>query len=255
MGATGDEILLQKGSLPKDPVQALSKAIKQFGATLVVIEPLSRFVRIGDFNSYGEVTKALEPLIDLARSSGCHILTLHHTGKGERESGDSVLGSTAFFASVDTLLIMRLKDRNHCLHSVQRHGENLPETVAHLDPVTGRISSGGELEGFQVRAYRSKVLDAMGEDSLTEVDIKQLVGGNSTHTAKALRGLRDEGLVTRTGAGKKGDPFFYTKSEKSSILDSPIEVNRENEKSASAISSVDWEVAVGTDGLPLFFVA
>jgi putative DNA primase/helicase len=240
IGTDGKDILVPQGFMPKDPFRFLSEAIEESGASLVVIDPLSRFLRINDFNSYGEVSKGLEPLIDLARMSGCHILALHHNSKGDRDGGDSVLGSTAFFAGVDTLLMMRRKESNRCVYSEQRYGENLPETVAHLDLQTGRIIPGGELKAVQIAAYQTKVLEALEHDTLNEPDLKIRVGGNSTHTAKALRQLVDDGVVQRTGEGKKGNPYLYAKREENSILDFTPKANPANENDEAWMDAVNF---------------
>ena len=241
MGSSGEDIRVHTGRVPGNTLQALSAAIEEVRPTLVIIDPLSRFLRVTDFNSYGEVTKALEPLIDLARESGCHILALHHNSKGERDGGDSLLGSTAFFAAVDTLLIMRRRENNRFVYSEQRYGENLPETLVNLDKQTGKVTHGGTLEMTQIDAYRSKVLDALGDETLTESDIKERVGGNSTLTGKALRVLCiDDGPVKRTGEGKKGDPYLYTNREKSSILDFTTKANPESETDDDWIHAVNF---------------
>ncbi|MCA1578343.1 MAG: AAA family ATPase [Acidobacteria bacterium] len=240
MGSAGEDILVHTGRAPTNALQALSTAITQSQPALVIIDPLSRFLRVADFNSYGEVTKVLEPLIDLARESGCHILAVHHNGKGERDGGDSLLGSTAFFGAVDTLLIMRRKENNRFVYSEQRYGENLSATLAHLDKETGKVTPGGALETIQIDTCKRRVLESLGEETLTEPEIKERVGGNSTHTSKALRELCTEGAVQRTGAGKKGDPYLYAKisEAKSSILDFTPKTNSENNPDD------DWKDAV-----------
>jgi predicted HTH transcriptional regulator len=141
---------------------------------------------------------------------------------------------------MDTLLIMRKKENNRCVYSEQRYGENLPETVAHFDPQTGRVLPGGELKAVQIAAYRTKILEAIGSDTLTEPDIKEGVGGNSTHTAKALRELVDDGVVRRTGAGKKGQPYRYAKHEESSILDFTPKANPESETDDAWMNAVNF---------------
>lgn len=89
MGASGPDIIIYTGRTPDDAIGGLEKAIEEYTLALIIIDPLSRFVRVTDFNSYGEVTRGLEPLIDLARASECqcHIMAVHHNGKGEREGG------------------------------------------------------------------------------------------------------------------------------------------------------------------------
>lgn len=221
MGAQGPDILIHTGRAPDDALAALREAIDEHSPLLVIVDPLSRFVRVRDFNDYAEITRGMEPLIDLARLTGCHILCVHHCGKGEREGGDALLGSTALFGAVDTALLMKRRDQARTLHTVQRYGEDMPETVAHLDAETGIVTAGGDLAALQLEERKRAVLEAMGEESLTEPDIKERVGGNQTVTAKAVRALYDSGELARTGAGKRGDPYHYQKAnaepEKSSI--------------------------------------
>lgn len=247
MGARGAGIHIHTGRAPSDALVALQTAIDELEPLLVVVDPLSRFVRVRDFNDYAEVTRGMEPLIDLARATGCHILCVHHCGKGERDGGDAILGSTALFGAVDTLLLMNRKAQARTLHTVQRYGDDMPETVAHLHAETGIVTAGGELATIQIEERERVVLDAMGDESLTEQDIKERLGGNQTITAKAIRALYEAGKLKRTGAGRRGDPYHYqraeTASEKSSILDSvnmSNPENRENRESTEADDDAHW---------------
>lgn len=214
MGANGAAIMIHTGATPKDVLTALEAAIEEHSPVLVIIDPLSRFVRVTDFNSYAEVTRQLEPLIDLARSSACqtHIMALHHNGKSGdvREAGDAVMGSTGFFAAVDTLLTMRKREKARTIESAQRYGEDLPETIIHLDPETSRVSAWGDMKSFTLNERKKAVLDIMGGDPIPEATIKELVGGtNGGLTSKAVRVLFDDGALSRSGGGKKGDPYCY----------------------------------------------
>jgi hypothetical protein len=245
MGANGRDIIVHTGRTPDDMLGELDAAIEEHSPSLVIIDPLSRFVRVTDFNSYGEVTRGLEPLIDLARASECqcHILAVHHNGKGEREGGDALLGSTGFFGAVDTLLIMKRREQTRTLHTIQRYGEDMPETVAHLDAETGIVTAGGDLAALQLEDRKRAVLEAMGDESLTEPDIKERVGGNQTVTAKAVRALYESGALARTGAGKRGDPYHYQQANsealKSSILDLTKIDNPENRENRES-DEPDW---------------
>lgn len=247
MGAQGADIHIHTGRTPDDALTALQAAIDELNPVLVIIDPLSRFVRVRDFNDYAEMARGMEPIIDLARVTGCHILCVHHCGKGEREGGDALLGSTALFGAVDTLLQMKRKDQTRTLHTIQRYGEDMPETVAHLDAETGIVTPGGELATLRIEECKRSILEAMGDESLTEPDIKERLGGNQTLTAKAIRALYESGALARIGAGRRGDPFRYQKSdavsEENSILDSTdIEnrENRENRESTEDDREPDW---------------
>lgn len=214
MGANGSNIIIHSGATPKDALTALAIAIEQHAPVLVIIDPISRFIRVADFSSYGDVTMALEPLIDLARNSSCqtHVLATHHNGKAGdlREGGDAILGSTAFFGIVDSLLTMRKRERVRTIESTQRSGEDLPETIVHLDPETGLIDAAGNMDQFMLSERKKQILVSIGPDPQSEAAIKESVGGtNGGLTSKAIRELRDEGKLIRSGTGKKGDCFMY----------------------------------------------
>jgi hypothetical protein len=211
MGASEENILIYTGGTPNDALTALEEAIEEHSPALVIIDPLSRFVRVGDFNSYGDVTRGLEPLIDLARYAECqpHILAVHHNSKAEREGGDALLGSTGFFGAVDTLLTMRKRNNVRTLETIQRYGQDLPETVVNLDVETGVVTPGGDMQALQLAERKAEVLGSLDDEELTEADIKERVGGPKGLTSKAVRVLLEEGLLERTGAGKKGDPYLY----------------------------------------------
>ena len=233
MGANTDNIIIHTGSTPKDAVTALEAAIDEHSPVLVIIDPLSRFVRVTDFNSYAETTRALEPLIDLARLSKCqtHIMALHHNGKGGdlREAGDAVMGSTGIFAAVDTLLTMRKREKVRTIESTQRYGEDLPETIVHLDPITGNVEAVGDMKTFALNERKAAVLEVIGGDPITELAIKeQITGTNSGLTSQAIRALFDDGVLQRSGKGRKGDPFCYWRAKTISDRDSEDPTNFED---------------------------
>ncbi len=214
MGANGANILVHTGKTPQDTISALDALIEEHSPVMIIIDPLSRFVRVTDFNSYAEMTRVLEPLIDLARisTSGTHILALHHNGKGGdiREAGDAVMGSSGIYGAVDCLVTMRKKEKVRTIESSQRYGEDLPETIVHLDQVTGIVSAAGDMKEFTLNERKKAVLDVMGDDPLTEAAIKELVTGtNGGLTSKAVRALFENGALERSGGGKKGDPYLY----------------------------------------------
>jgi hypothetical protein len=235
MGAIGENIIVHTGATPADAIAALSIAVKEHSPVLIIIDPLSRFVRVTDFNAYAEVTRELEPLIDLARLSECqaHILCCHHNGKGGdmRDGGDAVMGSTGFFAAVDSLLTMRKRERARTIESTQRYGEDLPETIVHLDPESGSIEASGNMEEFTLNERKKAVLDALGTEPIAEAGIKELVGGtNGGLTSKAVRALFDEGKLSRIGKGKKGDPFLYSRRQSEVIYFPPACSDEEIER-------------------------
>ena len=107
---------------PQFALKALEELILRYKPALIIIDPLSRILRVADFNDYASMTRGLEPFIDLARKTNVHLLALHHEGKGDREGGDAILGSTALYGAVDCHIQMRKKGNHRTVSTTQRYG-------------------------------------------------------------------------------------------------------------------------------------
>ncbi|MGI8854452.1 MAG: AAA family ATPase [Thermomicrobiales bacterium] len=221
MGITGERILIHTGSAPGNALEALTVAVAEEQPVLVIIDPLSRFVRLMDVNAYGEVTRAMEPLIDLGRTSGCHILCVHHLGKGERGGGDSLLGSTALFGAVDTLLIMKRREQVRIIETIQRYGEDVPATVALFDPATHIVSAGDDYVTQQLTEVKAHIVAHLVGALLTEEEIIAQTTGDTGIIGRAIRALVEEKRLVRQGAGKRGSPYRYTLFSPPAAIDEP----------------------------------
>ncbi len=224
MGAADEPVLIHTGAAPQDAVTALRSVIEEVVPVLVIIDPLQDFAKVRDMNDYSGVHAALYPIRDLARETGTHIMLLHHNNKA-----DDLLGSTQLFGIVDTLLLMSRREEARTIRSIQRYGEDLPETLLLLDKETGIVSPAGDYRERQLDLIGKTVLEVIGDEELTEPDIRERVGGNESLTAKAIRHLHGSGQLARKGAGKRGDPYVYSVSR----LDT-IDTNRETEKGEMA---------------------
>lgn len=211
MNASADEIFVAFGT-PEGVLAGLQLAIADQEPLLTIIDPLSRIVRVRDFNDYGAMSRALEPLIDLARKTSSHILTLHHDGKGEREGGDALLGSTALFGAVDCHIQMKKRERGRTILSTQRYGEDMPEQVIELNAGTGLVTARGDLQAVILADKKAELLHAINDtEELTEADLKERVGGTQGGISKAIRALVENAQLIRSGEGKKGNPYTYRK--------------------------------------------
>lgn len=214
MGATCEPILIHVGAAPASSAQGIAElaaAIAEYHALLAIADPALRLVRVRDASDYAEMITALEPVIELARGTGCHICVPHHAGKMDRGGGDSVLGSTALFGSVDTLIEMRRREYGRTLLSIQRYGPDMDEVVIPLDDQTGLIGLGGDIETMRLDKARAAIAQVVaGHDvGLAESSVKDSVEGASEVTGKALRSMVLDGTLERLGAGKRGDPYRY----------------------------------------------
>lgn len=213
MAVSSHDILVYTGKTPNDAIHELAGAMEEYAPVLIIIDPLSRVIRVTDFNDYGSMVRALEPLLDLARSSGAHILALHHDSKMERTGGDALLGSTALFGTVDCHIQLKKRDKGRTILTTQRYGEDMPESVIELDRNTGILSSAGDLESVTIEAAGAAIMDCIvGGEALEEREIKTRVEGFSRGSiSKALRILVKDDSIRRAGQGKRGEPYIYSK--------------------------------------------
>ena len=210
--AKGDPLYVHFGATPEDGLAALARAIEEKKPLLVVIDPLFRFIQVRDVSDYAVILKALDPVLHVARKTGCHVLLVHHNTKVEREGGDDFLGSTGIFASVDTAIIMRRRtDNSRYAYSLQRYGKDMEPTVITMTE-GGLIVPEGSLEAFETQKAGDQILELLRTESepLPELEITERVALRKQRVIRALRELFDSGRVSRWGTGKRNDPFKFS---------------------------------------------
>jgi hypothetical protein len=210
LGATKEPIHIYCATAPADGVAQLAEAVMRERPALVIIDPVIRLSRMVDSNSYSEVSNALEPFIALARESGSHVMLVHHTGRGDRQGVDAPMGSTAFAASVDTILVMRRTERMRSLSSVQRYGTDLDEVVLTMDEAGRITTSGTKREHDEAEARDAINIFLAAHPDADQQAIKEGVEGRWSIVRPALSAMVKDNSVTRKGAGKKGDPHLYS---------------------------------------------
>jgi hypothetical protein len=169
---------------------------------------------VKDANDYAQVSAALEPLVSIARQHSTHLLLVYHLGKGERaDASDAILGSTAFFAAVDTALVMKRSELYRTIQSRQRYGTELSETILEFEPVSRKVWLGAEKSEVDARRVPQAILNHLEDcgEPKTEREINEAVRGRNDAKRKELRTLVEQGAVTRSGSGTKGDPYKYAK--------------------------------------------
>ena len=211
MGATeSDPITTYIGYAPPDALERLAYDVEHIKPVLVIIDPLFRLVRVENTSDYAEITKALEPLLVLARESGAHVLCTHHSRKGGGEQGEETLGSTAIYGSVDTLLSLKRTDAYRTIYSGQRYGVDMPESVLAMDD-DGWISLAGTRESADDAKLGNDILAFIRSqtEAVDQKTIREECQCSKARMARVLRALLDQGQITQYGSGRKGDPLKY----------------------------------------------
>lgn len=215
LGAGQESIALWVCNAPEAALDWLADVIQNLAPVLVVIDTVQRFFRLPDLNDYAIVSNALEPITALARQTGTHILMAHHGNKGGGSDGDAVLGSTALFGSVDTLIEIRRSGGRRTIWTDQRYGDNLEESVLALNVETRRLSLAGAPQEVEADSVAQTILDylAMAGEWVDGRKLFDAVGGSHALHLSALNALVEQGTVRREGEGKRGSPFVFNLSD------------------------------------------
>lgn len=200
-----DPISLHIGIKPIEAVENgtswLADLVAFFRPALVVVDPLFKLLDIKDSNDYAELSAKLEPVNAIARQSGTHVMCLHHGGKSEREGGESVLGSTAIFAAVDTGLFMKRRSEGRVISSSQRYGVAIEETALSYDAVSGHVGLGETYKEIRTGSAESLVVDAIRSGATTSDEVRERLKMNRQFTQDGIKQALESGKVIRTGSG------------------------------------------------------
>jgi len=210
-----DQVFIHAGGAPVDAVGWLAHVIAEKGVRFCVIDTLQRLFRFQDVNDYSQVTNAIEPVLEAARQNNCHVLFCHHARKDSGDDLDSAIGSTAIRGLAYTYLhIKRLPDsERRIIRSDQRGGKNLPEMAIGYGK-DGWLCVQGTIEEVEIEEAEPKILEFLQaqDTGVTEREILRAVNLRAIVISKAIRQLFKNCHIERTGRGKKGDPFRYSKA-------------------------------------------
>lgn len=204
-------------------VAAAVAEAERTGARMLIVDTLPQFAGLkGEAeNDAGSALEAVRPL-QAAAARGLAVLLVRHDRKGFAEVGESARGSSAFTGSVD--IVIRLSRPSEALRPTIRelavlsrfHG--WPEVEMIELTAEGYVSLGDE-PAVELAAARAALLDGLPatEPGMTPDEIVPELVKKRTTAQVALRELAAEGLVVRTGKGRKGSPFTYRLADPDSI--------------------------------------
>ena len=209
--SANDDILIHTAKVPPNPIESLRSSILEYKPSLVIVDTLFRIINVNDGNSYSQVQKALEPITDLAKETGCHILLVHHMTKGDRDGAEGILGSTALFGAVDTAIMLNRTEKFSTIRTRQRGGYDLEETILEFDQESRSFTLGNSKKEDDKERLKTEIIDLLSQTKgvISNSDIKEKLVGKSETINEAIRELADSGKIQRSGTGKKGDPFCF----------------------------------------------
>ena len=206
LSAPGEKIYLLSKTHPRPTnfILWIQSAISRHKPSLVIIDPVIRFLKIRDTIDYAQTTEALDPLINLAREFNTHILLVHHSRKGGGEYGKEILGSTGLAASVDTIISLSIDGDQRIFYAYGRDDVEIEKTNLNMDD-NGWIDVGEtkrEADEDDIRSKSIEYLRETGEPQSTD-QIRAALGCRKQILTTALNNAVEDGEIKYKKEGKK----------------------------------------------------
>ena len=211
LGGGIDNLYVHTGGLEPNQTNmlAIEAFVKERGIKLILVDTLAMFWQLDDESDPSRLTKAVKPLLHLARKTGACVLLIHHFRKSDGEQGDEIRGSGALLASVD-VAVRVYRDGNsskRILKAVGRYADTPTELVIELK----------DGEYLVIDADRQTALDEQERlilaltstpDSIDAISKRAVVP--LTKAYRHMKRILDLGEAIVAGKGVKGDPYLYS---------------------------------------------
>ncbi len=121
-----------------DGLAAILGLVQEADADLIVFDPLARLMA-GDENSTRDMSRVVDALDRIVRTTGAAILVLHHSGKPRaedpRDGGHLARGSSVLYAAADSVMVMdRAGEGQFKISFELRHGRELEPLLLERRP-------------------------------------------------------------------------------------------------------------------------
>ena len=228
-GTKDGEVLLHCGAVPDRATEWLLQMVDTAGLRFVIVDTLQRFFRFQNVNDYGEVTNAMEALLNGIQSRRCHVLFIHHAKKDSSDALDSAVGSTALRGLCYSFIHYRrlLGSEQRIIMTDQRGGRNLPDSAIGFD-ARGWLQITGTLEDAELENMKHRVKEllsvAEGPLSRNQIHSQMWPCRDFILINRAIKELYEAGDIDRRGPGTSGHPFRYVLAEPSSVAKRALEI-------------------------------
>lgn len=207
------------------PFDLIATVIKNMGVRyeLIVLDTIIKaFPSLAEkSDAYGSVAIQLQPMSDLAQELGSHIIGVHHKNKSGKSGSAGLMGSEAWAAAVDTIMLVDREKRiengqetetsRRTISTIQRVGPEIKESFLHWNEGTGRVVMGLDTSEEKIKAKKKEILDQIPFDKW--IVTRSIGGVSNEQRMPRLNSLAKEGLVRIKGTGKAGDALMCQRIE------------------------------------------
>jgi hypothetical protein len=219
--ALGDHVHVISRPFPKRPNHAewhaftayITKLVTEHGYDLVVFDSLPNLWPVRDENDASETVTALLPLQTIA-TAGCAVLFLRHPRKSDGLQATAGRGSGAIAGFADIIVEVRryvvddLQDLRRLLTVYSRYE---PFEVVIRWNGDGQYEVLGSPVAYSAEAQREQLVAVLAElGTATTGELAEAAKLPHGTASRRLSELEADGRVTRTGTGKRGDPYRWS---------------------------------------------
>jgi len=208
-------------------------------AVAIVIDSLSFWAEFGaDKEKDNSSVQAVMDKLHAATRLGIAVILVHHQRKGGGEDTEAVRGGNAIVGAVDVVIeletIAKAPRTHRRLIAVGRWPQTPGALVIDRDPATGAWGVHGQGDNRADTAHiawRKAILAALPDTppGLTLDQLETDLAEDRRTWAPALTQLLDDGTITRTGEGVRGNPYQHHHTFRGEIPCDPTHGNHGND--------------------------
>jgi Bifunctional DNA primase/polymerase, N-terminal/AAA domain/Primase C terminal 1 (PriCT-1)/Winged helix-turn-helix DNA-binding len=179
-------------------------------------------------NLAGEAGVLLRQLQDLAIKTGWFFLVVHHRNRSSREGTDSISGTGDWIAVPDVILTWWRPE-------VAKPGTlTLEGRIPPFDPISVKLTLEectclGTVKETKEATDKDAIAEVLTDEGQTSEDIAEATGLPSGTTRSRLKSMLKDNLVARSGNGKKGEAYLWSKIVPQENSSYSAETNAEKE--------------------------
>lgn len=226
----------------QDETKWLRDVVARYKPDLLVIDTIARLLRIEDVNSYSEVARATQIMLDLRSEFGTAFVAIHHNNRA-----DSTLGSVQWEAFCDTIMLLTRSPQNErFVRTTQRNGTDMESALLERDDDTGWITIAESKAMADQRAAEERILrymSTLGRPATREEMARhcgRLIGSGRA----AVDALVAAGLLKSKGTGTRSDPRLYE------VVENPESSTRAQARSMLGTESNNVSIQLVEDSDP-----
>ena len=169
-----------------------------------MIDIIKRITRKkGRGTTYDEDYDSIQPLQELAIKRGVAILGVHHTRKALSDDPiEMVSGTFGLTGGADSIIVVQRVAEGESRFSFSGRDILMQELAMQFNEKNHRWTCLGDADSHFISDERERIIDCLGDDSLSPSEVSRLLGKNASTTRTLLFKMLRDGQLEKDSKGK-----------------------------------------------------